>query len=191
MRWKNVETFNGLYDWAIVDDAVQKANYWGFRLLWPIQAPPDWQKTRDALGSQATLTATRNVGAGPFTTIAVTALPDGAYIPHRSKLSIDYGTGNADTVFAYNVTGGVKGTYTSGTTSIGISTVNSTTQTAWSPAHNHAIGAVVWEAQANAVPGPAGGPQWASASTYATLLLAHCHALQWHHRLWQAGYDAN
>lgn len=159
MRWKNVETLQGFYDWAIIDDAIQKANYWGFRLLWPVQAPPDWQKTRDALGNQCTLSAARNSGTG-YTTLAVTALPDGAYIPHKSQITVDWGVGGAETVYVWNP----AATYVSGATSIGIST-SSSSQVAWNPTGNHSIGAVVWEATS----GGTGGPQFANASAYSTL----------------------
>lgn len=83
------EPYQGVYDWGLLDDAVQRCNYAGIRIMVPLAYPPGFRQTVDGLGSNTTLTAARNAGT-PYTTLPVAALPSGAYLPHLYQLSVDY-----------------------------------------------------------------------------------------------------
>ena len=153
-KWSFVETAQGIYNWAALDDFIYRSNQAGIRTIWPIQAPPTWRQTVDAYGNDSTLNAIMNSGTG-YTTATITTLRAGAQLPHQGQLTVDYNTGNAETFYIWNPSGNI----TAGATSIGISSTKNS-QTAFTPAHTHNVGAKIFEAT--------GGPQLANASDFAT-----------------------
>ncbi len=152
LQWADYEPIQGLYDWGRLDDAVQLCNYNGVRLHLAFQGPPSFRQTLDAYGNNATLTSAYTT-SNSYTSLNITALNNGAYIPHGYQITIGQGLATAETVFVWNP----SSTYQSGATSIGIST-SKTSQVAWTPANNHAIGEYVMQ--------PA---IFASASDYSTI----------------------
>jgi hypothetical protein len=145
-QWSTIEMAQGIYNWAILDDAVYRSNQAGIRVWLPIQSPPTWRLTRDGYGNNCTLTMPVQAGVA-MTQIAVSALVSGTFIPHGATLSVDYGGANPETVTINNP----GNTYKSGVTML---TINS-----WTPSFAHAVGAQIYEST--------GGPQLASAADFA------------------------
>ena len=127
-KWSQLETAQGIYNWAPLDDLVYRCNQAGIRVIWPIQAPPSWRQTVDVYGNDSTLNATLT-SSTPYTSMTITVLRAGAMVPHQAQYSVDYGTGNAETFYVWNP----GNNYTAGTTTIGISS-NKNSQVAFTPA---------------------------------------------------------
>lgn len=45
LRWKDVETSQGVYSWAVLDDAVARCNAAGISIMYTIQGAPTWALT--------------------------------------------------------------------------------------------------------------------------------------------------
>ena len=153
-KWSQLETAQGIYNWAPLNDLVYRCNQAGIRVIWPIQAPPSWRQTVDVYGNDSTLNATLT-SSTPYTSMTITVLRTGAMVPHQAQYSVDYGTGNAETFYVWNP----GNNYTAGATTIGISS-NKNSQVAFTPAHTHNVGAKVYEATQ--------GPHYANATDFAT-----------------------
>lgn len=147
LQWASIETAQGLYNWAILDDLVYRFNQAGIRIWQCLQGAPSFRLTRDGYGSNTTLTA-QLTASTPYTSMSVAALPAGAHIPHGATLSVDFGGAHPETVTVNNP----GATYTAGATTI---TINSFT-----PAFTHSIGAQIYEST--------GGPVLPSATDMAT-----------------------
>src|SRR5216684_990447 len=153
-QWKTAEPLVNFYQLDILDHAVYLCNQAGIRVCLVLQTAPAFRLTRDGYGSNTTLTAARNSGTA-YGTLAVAALPAGAYLPHKGQLTFEYGGAHPENVYVWNP----GGTYTAGATSIAIST-STASQINWTPGFTHAIGAQIYEAT--------GGPQLPGPSEMAT-----------------------
>lgn len=142
LQWAVIESVQGFYDWGKLDDAVQKANYNGIRMVFTFDNPPTWRLTLDAFGSNAVLSGTYSNGTNYTTLNLQSALPAGAYIPHGYQITVGaWGTSaTPENLYVWNP----GHTYGAGTTSIGIST-SQTAQVAWNPAATHSTGEAVRE----------------------------------------------
>lgn len=134
LQWGDIETTQGVYNWAVLDDFVYRCNQAGIRIWWCIEQWPNFRKTLDAYGNNTTLTASYTPGGGPYTSISVAALGAGVNIPNGSKLSINFGGGTAEVVTTTN-----SNTLVAGATSIPIAS--------WTPANTHNSGETVYEQQ--------------------------------------------
>ncbi len=167
LLWNVIENVQGFYDWANLDAAVQSANYNGIQFVFSLAGPPSWRQTLDAMGSDATLQSAYNSGT-LYTSIQVSALRQGAYLPHGYQITVNKGGGTAENLYIWNP----GATYQAGATLIGISTSPSS-QVPWNPANNHSINEPVREESASA-------SQYANAtdfSAFATLVASRYNGL--------------
>lgn len=156
-EWIDGEPYQGFYDWGRLDDAVAACNYAGVRLWFAIASPPTFRQTLDGMGSDSTLNGSCTP-SNTYTSIPISALRQGAYLPHGYQIVINSGGGSAETVYIWNP----GHTYTAGATSIGIST-SATSQVGWTPANTHSAGEPVCATT---------GFQYASEAAYATYTAA-------------------
>jgi len=149
-KWSQIELTLNTYTWTNSDAMVLAANANGIQVLYQIQSEPTFRLTRDGLGNSCTLQGALTTGV-QVTSITVSALPVGAYIPPGSaiKLALNYAGGTQELVTVAAPTGGAK-YYGAGATSININ--------AFTPAHNHSIGEQIYEQS---------GPQFAKGSDFA------------------------
>src|SRR5260221_93198 len=160
-QWKTGEPLAGFYQLDILDHAVYLCNQAGIRVCLVLQTAPTFRLTRDGCGNNCTLSAARNSGTA-YGNLAVSALVAGTYLPHKTQIAADYGGAHPENVYVWNP----GGTYTSGATTINIST-STASQINWTPGFTHAIGAQIYEAT--------GGPQLpgpAEMATYAGVIAA-------------------
>lgn len=147
--WRTNETAPGVYNWtSYLDNFVSQCNAAGITALLSINGAPAWYLALDDLGNYigpTTTIASYTTTGGPYTSIAVNALPAGTSIPNGTQLLIDV-EGAQETITTSAAVG-------SGATAIPI--------TSWNPASNHASGVHV-VAAASVLPDPAAMANYAS-----------------------------
>lgn len=149
LQEQDIETAPGLYNWALLDDAVYRCNQAGIKVWVCLQGFASWRLTVDGYGNNCQLAAPVVTGYS-YTSIPVTALPAGANVPHLGQITIDYSGTTPETVYVWNP----SGTYQAGVTSLGISTSQGS-QVAWTPVANHLANAQVYQQNGPVLPSAA------------------------------------
>lgn len=149
LQEQSIETAPGLFNWALLDDAVYRCNVAGIKVWLCLQGFASWRLSIDGYGNNCKLAAPVTT-AYAYTAIPVTALPAGANVPHLGQITIDYGGANPETVYIWNP----GATYTAGVALLSIST-SKTAQVAWTPAFNHVGSAQIYQQNGPMLPSAA------------------------------------
>jgi len=154
---KAIEIAPNLYDWALLDDMVYRCNQAGVKVWLCLQGFASWRQTRDGYGSNATLNQALTAGQ-QVSTLKISALPAGAFIPDGATLTINYGGLDSGGGGAETVTISSSGkTYTQGAQSLSI--------VPFTPANNHVVGEPIFAADNGQT---TNGPQLPNPSDFAT-----------------------
>ena len=125
LKWNFIETSMGVYNWASLDDAVQRCNAANILVALTIQTPPQFRCTVDFNGNTVpydgqtyigSLTSGINNGT-TYGTISVSALGVSDTLSNGQQINLGYDTTHQEGVL-------VVGNYTSGATTITVTDLN-------------------------------------------------------------------